>query len=337
VSSSQIDVYRECRAMGMTKEQTEQVNKTGLEPDAVIRQLKRIAEGQSDGSATLSQANLRKDSGAFDCLLGPFDSKYGVLNTRRVHVVCGNSGAGKTIWTNQMLVSQLETREFLGRVGAGWEFLCLWADRGEEDITEQLTCLDMMQHRHRHHAVSMAKSPAQTVEDAVIASPAKAVFVEGVDMWAEDSTSKRAVAQLMGDLRAVAVHYDISILLSVGSQKFKPKEQYQHTRARVSGADSWVRMAHTCVNVAEDPSDGVRTITIDARTGPKQVVKMQFEEDGRLHIVPTAVEIGPEVSMEQWFAQHPSATCDEVQAQYHIKKRRANQLRKKYAVGNPTG
>lgn len=330
MSSSQIDVFRECRAVGMSHEEVEQVSKVGLTPDDVIRQLRNL----KSGGIELPPETQRQNSGAFNCLLGPYDSKFGVLNTRRVHVVSGNSGAGKTVWVNQMLDAQLKDRTFFGRVGAGWEYLCLWADRGEDDITEQLTAMDMMDSRHRHHAVSTTKEPAETLADYVGCSQAKFAFIEGIDLWATDYTNKRAVAQVMESLRNVATHYDIGVLLSIGSQKFKPKEQYAHTRARVSGADSWVRMAHTCINITEDAKTEERVVTIDARTGRKQVVRMEFrqgeENDGRLHVVETPIIVGPEAEMIRWFAAHPDSTWQAIADRFAVKRAQAFALAKKY-------
>jgi hypothetical protein len=237
--------------------------------------------------------------GSFRFMLGPWDGeKHGIFGTRRLHIISGASGAGKSTLALQMLEAQAKGEPFFDRVSRGWPYLIVWQDRGKADLEEQLDNMGLLQTPPPYALVNpeqVAMGPAQAVEEIYLNSNSepegkpKAIFVEGVDMWSDDSTDMKKVGTLCSELLKVAEHYDLAIIFSAGSPKRKVKEGYLAVRDRVIGSSAWGRKTSTLVEVVEEQNEEHRRIvTVLSRTARAQVLTMTMR-NGRLE--PAALEV----------------------------------------------
>src|SRR5438309_5322624 len=77
------------------------------------------------------------------------------------------------------------------------------------------------------------------------------VFVEGADALVEDANKTQVVAPFLSGIQRIAEHYHVSIVLSLGAPKSKPKEQHTLKRDRVFGSQIWSRMTDTLINMSQ--------------------------------------------------------------------------------------
>jgi hypothetical protein len=137
---------------------------------------------------------------------------------------------------------------------------------------------------------------------------AQAWFVEGLDMWMEDSSKMAVVAQSLDDLQRLATRRNVAVIASVGSAKQKTAkgkvtEQY-HGRDTLFGSVAWGRKTETIVLISktdEDDDNSPRQYSVLPRNGSSERFWMDFK-DGELRMVPR-----PEPRIELGQPSKPSA------------------------------
>jgi hypothetical protein len=227
------------------------------------------------------------DGGSFQYLLGPrSNDKHGVFGTRRVNAIFGASAAGKTTIALQMLEAQAARKTFLGREGAGWPYLVIWQDRGKADLEEQLHNLGLVGVPKEFHVVTEAErdmGPAKAIEQIFLSREERprVVFVEGVDLWLEDACDSKDISNQIHQVRSVAEHYDLSLIVSLGAPKAKAKEGYVAARDRIIGSSTWGRVLSTLIEVKLQEDTDRRLVSILPRADKNQTVQMEMV-DGRL-------------------------------------------------------
>jgi transposase len=203
-----------------------------------------------------------------------------------VNAIFGASAAGKTTIAFQMLEAQAAKRTFLGRETAGWPYLVIWQDRGKADLEEQLHNLGLVGVPPEFHVITEAErnlGPAKAIEQIFLerGQPARAVFVEGVDLWLDDVCNSKEVSNQIHKVRSVAEHYDLSLIVSLGAPKAKAKEGYVAARDRIIGSTTWGRVLSTLMEVKEQENTHRRLVSILPRADKAQAVQMEMVE-GRL-------------------------------------------------------
>jgi hypothetical protein len=224
------------------------------------------------------------------CILGakPAHPYTGWFMRGGVHLVAGSSGAGKTTLMLDALQRQAHGEVVLGHVGGRYDFLVVFADRGKVSNDETLARM-----RIAPGSLPMAHVPpvpcAKQAVAAVVAAieaqdPLPAVvFIEGADLLVEDACKTQIVAPFMAALRAVAEHYHLAVVLSVGAPKVKPQEQYALKRDQVFGSQAWSRLANDVLvlSITGDGSVPTRDLVVLHRNAGAETFHLAFE-DGRL-------------------------------------------------------
>jgi hypothetical protein len=260
------------------------------------------------------------DGGSFQYLLGPrSNDKHGIFGTRRVNAIFGASAAGKTTIALQMLEAQSAKKTFLEREGAGWPYLVIWQDRGKADLEEQLHNLGLVGVPKEFHVVTEAErdmGPAKAIEHIYLGRQERprVVFVEGVDLWLEDACDSKDISNQIHQVRAVAEHYDLSLIVSLGAPKSKAKEGYVAARDRIIGSSTWGRVLSTLLEVKMQEDTNRRLVSILPRADKNQTIQMEMVE-GRLveyHGIEVQISGGNMGSKKDavfaYLNQHPDAT-----------------------------
>jgi hypothetical protein len=204
-----------------------------------------------------------------------------------------------------LLRAQRRGESYLGHVGRRHDFLVLFADRGTVSNTETLQRLEINPATlPLAHLPPTASSPAalQAIHAAIEAQedlPA-AVFVEGADLLVEDASKTSFVTSFVTGLRALAEHYAIAVVLSVGSPKARPKEQYIFKRDQVFGSQAWSRLADTvCVlSVTADGTEATRDLVVLHRNAAAEKFHLAFVNG---HLVPTERSVPTDQDRVTWF------------------------------------
>jgi hypothetical protein len=199
----------------------------------------------------------------------------------------GSSGAGKTTLVTGLLEAQSRGEPFLGHDGAELPYLILFADRGELSNRETLERMGFADRGIpiAHLPVCWGDVAVQRILAAIEARdplPA-AAFVEGADTLIEDPSKPAHVAPFLSHLQHIAAHYHVALILSVGSPKQKPQEQYRLRRDRIFGSQLWARMAETValLSAVGDDTTEKRQLDVLHRNAKAESFALEFL-NGRL-------------------------------------------------------
>jgi Domain of unknown function (DUF3854) len=241
-----------------------------------------------------------KVSGAVrECVLlavheGNYDGWFG---RGRVHLVIGSSGAGKTTLLVDLLNCQRTGEMYLGHLGAGLRFMILFVDRGDLSNQETLDRMGLVDAKLNINYLPVTTSGWESVTEILGKIEAEetlpeAVFIEGADMLVEDANKAQFVTPFMHALQKIAAHYHIALILSVGSGKSRPKEEYSNRRDRAIGSEKWPRMSDTVLALAKPPggSDTDSRRVLDVLHRNAQAEKFDLRFSGGL-LVPYTPEV----------------------------------------------
>lgn len=237
-------------------------------------------------------------------VLMPRVSKFdGWFGRGRVSLVGGSSGAGKTTLICDLLNQQWKKAQYLGHVGSGLLPLIIFADRGELSNAETFDRLGLSDSGLpiTHLPVSWDEVAAAKILELIEARLPlpEVVFLEGADALVSDAAKTQIVAPFLSRLQAIAAHYHIAFVLSVGAPKAKPKEQHILKRDRIFGSQIWPRMSDTIATL-EAVGDGTtdqRDLTIQHRNAGSEAFELEFSNGRLVERMPKYEQLGP---VEAW-------------------------------------
>jgi hypothetical protein len=206
-----------------------------------------------------------------------------------VHVIGGSSGSGKTTIMTQALTAQAARETFLGHEGAGMSYLFIFADRGRRDNAETMERLGLNADDipMTHIPIALDGEAITTILDRIEQHDVpEVVFIEGADGLISDPNKTQVVAPFLRALGSIAEHYHISIVLSVGAGKAKPKDQYLNKRDRIFGSQAWSRWTSDVVLMAkeEEGASEDRHCDFFHRNAKDEEFNLRFNEHGRLEV-----------------------------------------------------
>ncbi len=242
-------------------------------------------------------------------VLMPLQSKFdGWFGRGRVSLVGGSSGAGKTTLICDLLNQQWHRKQYLGHLGAGLRPLIIFADRGELSNAETFDRLGLTDAGLpiAHLPVSWDETAAAKILELVEReSPLpEVVFLEGADALVSDAAKTQIVAPFLSRLQAIAAHYHIAFVLSVGAPKAKPKEQHILKRDRIFGSQIWPRMSDTIATLEAvgDGTNDQRDLTIQHRNAGSEKFELEFSNGRLVDRLPAPIEFDP---VEAWLLGQP--------------------------------
>ena len=144
------------------------------------------------------------------------------------------------------------------------------------------------------------------------------LFVEGIDLWAQDIKDLKHVATLARSVRELATLWRIAIIATLGAPKQKPREKYELPRDRALGSSAWARVSDNVLDITIDEETQVRHVQLLTRTGRSQKMEMHFERGSGLLVpresaIPLNITPGPPAtvvpSIRQIKEQHKCRTA----------------------------
>lgn len=207
---------------------------------------------------------------------------------RRVHLIGGSSGSGKTTWLLQMLDNWQKGEKVFGYEVNPQPFLIISYDRGDEEFRE--TCARVKLDESRFPRISpsgasASKSLLGLLTDLRVSHPAVRFFVvEGIAIKTPDGkiNDYKVVGEWLNQLRAFCETNDITIVGVVHSPKTHEGEQYVDPRTRITGSGAWGAYSSSIVLVEKaapsEPADTTRKLYFLLRNGPERMLLMDFRD-----------------------------------------------------------
>jgi hypothetical protein len=267
--------------------------------------------------------------GAGQCVLQPLLLRpfSGWFARGAVHLAAGSSGAGKTTLILDLLRTQARGGRYLGHASGQLDFLVLFADRGAVSNAETLARMRIDPHTipiDHLPPTANGEEAVRAILTAIERQPElpAVVFVEGADLLVEDPNKSPIVTAFVVGLRQIAEHYAIAIVLSVGSPKARPHEQYALKRDQVYGSQAWSRLANTVLvlSVTGDGTVATRDLVVLHRNAAAETFHLAFV-DGLL--VETETSQATEPNMIEWMRDAETFTQRQFRTAFALSGTRA--------------
>jgi hypothetical protein len=262
--------------------------------------------------------------GSYDYIVAPTVGQFdGWIPRRSVSIIGGSSGSMKSSIMFDLLRKQQVREPYLDHATYGLPFLVLMADRGEDENNRTLRRLKIDKETFPLKPIeaSSVETVLQEIKEAVEScniTPA-CVFFEGADMILEDAAKMGLVAPFCRQLRKVAVHYHLAIVLSVGAPKTKSKDQYIARRDTLFGSGAWGRSTETVMTVTfpnGDDTSNRRELCVQLRNAPPEKFLLEIQEGNLVRINESDIPATPQdlntwvFSQSGWFtAQDAARAC----------------------------
>jgi hypothetical protein len=240
---------------------------------------------------------LIEDDGVDDYLVEALSKDHeGWFPKGEVSLIGGSSGTGKTYWFMTLLEKVRAGAEVWGHATKPRDYRVLMNDRGAKAMRRTLDKLglsaDARERIIRLPHAQQKSEPAEILAAAMDIHPgAEAWFIEGLDMWMQDSNKMNVVAQVLDDLQRLATRRNVAIVASVGSAKEKSAEgketERYHGRDTLFGSVAWGRKSETIVLISKtdlDDDNSPRQYSVLPRNGWSERFWMEFA-GGELRMV----------------------------------------------------
>ncbi len=243
----------------------------------------------------------------FDFIFAPLDGELdGWFPRGDISIVGGSSGSAKSTKTFDMLRRQRDGETVHGHKTYGLSFIVCMIDRGEFANIRTLTRMKIDPNTFPLRPINATglKSMIRELKEAIEAEtvlPA-VVFLEGADMILDDAGKMNLVAPLMDELRRLARHYHLAIVLSVGAPKMKVKDRYTLQRDTLFGSVAWGRKCETVITLQFPDGDDTsihRRMSVQLRNAPSESFDLIFK-NGLLEEVPKTIPSVQKTDLNTW-------------------------------------
>jgi hypothetical protein len=201
---------------------------------------------------------------------------------RRLNLICGASGAGKTTWILPQLIS-------LHKLGV--EVIYIPADRTVTDAKETLTDLGFREDALPIYSFQNESSELKVNVDGlrqliqahrfVSKRDVELVLVESICIFPKDMNSAKDVVDFGRELNGYMEISGVSVWGTSWCPKTREGERFIRTRDNVMGSAAWPGIAGTIAYIeATEPGSIERKIIIMPRRGPEQTEFWRFTPAG---------------------------------------------------------
>jgi len=226
--------------------------------------------------------------------------------TRRIHIICGPVGSGKTTLEFQLAQAVLDKASFLGEPTHNVEgVVFLSADRSRRETHATLRRMGMLSLIPKIKWVFTQErtNPVPSNLEMLIdwnTRPGQMLIVEPLAYFIQDGNGKSGdpnnyghVSHFLEKIKGAVEKRDITLVSSLHPPKAKKGEGYQATREKLLGSTAWAGWTDTMMFIEpekpEDPDDPYRKLFVLPRNTRSRVLDyMQEPEHGLL--APTNVK-----------------------------------------------
>lgn len=232
----------------------------------------------------------------------------GIWPRRRVNLIAGASGAGKTRFMAPQLFALLDGKPILGRSVEKLDRISYVAcDRTSEDACDTMS--DMGYDPKRLHIYSFMDNEVEWQLNKVVeAVPfhTQLIYIEAIGALVPHGkiNDYHEVLRFGRSVNKVIRQTGSEVLGSTHVPKLKKDEGFKHERENIFGAASWAGIAGTIV-VVEEQDDERRDIHILTRDGRKEKFTFEFNEQG--HLVESSQVLGTYL-LDRWLTTIPMGT-----------------------------
>jgi hypothetical protein len=232
---------------------------------------------------------------------------------KRVHLIGGTSGAGKTSLLLQWLDAWKKGRSALGFREDIPELAWISYDRGKEDFQETCARLNVNPKDFNFYA-----PPANTFSNALKADlaswldrpefkGAKLLIIEGIQVKTPQGkiNDMTTVATFMRGLGEFCEQRDLTIIGTIHAAKTHEGDRYTNPRQRLAGSVAWAGFASTVIIIEEaqeEAESSTRRVFILPRNGKNIFFEADFK-DGML--VRKNAPKSAATKLEEWIVSQP--------------------------------
>lgn len=255
----------------------------------------------------------------------------GIWPRRRVNLIAGASGAGKTRFSIPILFALLDGKPILGRRCDPMPGIAYIAcDRTSEDAADTMS--DMGYDPRRLFLFSFMDNElewrlSKVVE--VIPPGTNLTFIEAIGALVEHGkiNDYHEVLRFGRQVNRAIRQSGSEIIGTTHVPKLKQDENFKHTRENIFGAASWAGFAGTIIVIDELPTSQ-RSVNVLTRDFPAERFTYEFNDNG--HLVESSQVVGRTL-MDRWLEKLPLGSQIETasiqEAGEHFKLSRATVTR----------
>lgn len=216
-----------------------------------------------------------------------------IFPAEEVHLIGGPSGAGKSSWLIGFIRDWQKGDSLFGYKSYPQPFVYVSCDRSKPGILRTFKRLKIDPETFPYMPMverdDLLNIPA-LVDNWLKDHPeTKVFFIEGLATFApsgRDASDYGKTAGFIKRLTRLCQAKHITIVGIVHSPKMREKDRYLNPRQRVLGSVSWAAYAETIILVEpaceNDPTSGLRHLTLLPRNAPEEVFDLNFTDSGEL-------------------------------------------------------
>lgn len=220
------------------------------------------------------------------------------MPSNEVHLLAGPTGAGKTRWLFDSLMSWEQGLPVLGHCSHPVPWIYVAGDRSLDAVYRTLDTMEISRFAFDIVPAWDLHLTFSGILDLVVDSGAKLAVMEGFGQYVDPPGHTKQVRDFLCTTCNLAKKLDITIIGVVESPKMKPKDRYENPRQRVSGAAAWGHHSETIFLVEPSnpgiASDTCRTLTVCPRNYAGIERQAQFDRDGHLVVRRKGSSLDPE-------------------------------------------
>ena len=236
-----------------------------------------------------------------------------IFPLRRIHLLVGPSGGGKTRWMLPMISDWLDGKPIFDRQSFPQKCGYLACDRSADSARETLSTLDLPNLTPQNFPIkSMMDIDDEYHYNAIpkLFPDTRVLFVEALAALIPNGkiNDYHSVLKFFKSLNRMCIKHDLTIFGTAHQPKMREDEGFSHPRDKVLGSVAWAACADTVILIEptnpKDVSSTARHMTVLPRNESHFEYQMDFDDKGRMIIVQSE-DTSAEFLLEQELLKHP--------------------------------